>query len=287
MTSTILGANGKLGAILSHFAARAGLPWQTQARDGSADIMWSGDMHDPAAGRIFTKGATLINMIGQTATTRDGFQDSNVRFVRDLLSKATQTGVAHVVLASSAAVYGAGDETPFVEDTPLHPVTPYGISKATMEDVAHTFSKDNDAPAITILRIGNVGGADALSAFAERHIAAGTSMPLHRFTDGTAPLRSYIGPRDLFNVIRALALPHKGPPRVVNVTHPQPLALDAVLNAYRTHLMPDLRWVDTPAPIEALRSVTLSTENVQKYVSLAKYGDPADAMARQISELLT
>ncbi len=287
MTTTILGKNGKLGSVLSHFATRAGAHWQTQARSGSADVIWSGKMNDPGADRIFTRGATLINMIGQTTATKDGFDDGNVAFVRDLLSKAAQTGVAHVLLASSAAVYGAGDETPFVEDTPLNPATAYGVSKADMESVAHDFATQNTTPAITILRIGNVGGADALTDFAKRHAAAGTDMPLHRFPDGAAPLRSYIGPRDLFDVVHALATPHAGPPRVVNVTHPQPLDLDAVLNAYRAHLMSDLRWVDTPAPAEALRSVTLSTDKAQTYCKLAKYDDPADAMARQILELST
>lgn len=285
MTTTILGANGKLGVNLSRYARLNGLNWQRQARSGAADVIWSGRFDDPAVDQIFQPGATLINMIGYTGADEAQLYQTNVKFVQDLLAKAAQAGVAHVILASSAATYGVGSGTPCEEDARLHPQTPYGASKVAMEQIATASYALHESPAITIARIGNVAGADALTFAAQRHLADGAPMPLHRFDDGSAPQRSYIGPRDLFTAINALTEPHHDKPRIVNVTHPQPVALDDLLTAYRTHLMPDLKWRDMAAPDTTPREVILSTEQAQNFVKLETYDNHADALARQVAEL--
>lgn len=285
MTTTILGANGKLGAMMAHFATRAGLGWRTQARTKGADVQWSGAFDDPAVDQIFAQGATLINMIGYTGPDEALLHDTNFHFVKDLLANAAKAGVAHVVLASSAAVYGAGNGTPFDENDSLRPITPYGVSKSKMEEVARSFSATSASPAITILRIGNIVGADALNAVANRHVKACKPMPLHRFPDGSAALRSYIGPRDLFDVVRVCSKPHEGPSRVINVAHPQPVTLDAVLSAYRTHQIPDLKWINMPSPDGIPHRVTLSTLRAQSLVDFREYDNPADAMVQQMAEI--
>lgn len=286
MSTTILGANGKLGAMLAQFADQAGLNWQTQARHGSADVIWSGDFNDSVAGRIFRKNATVINMIGYTGPDTDALHEANVVFVERLLTKARDTGVAHVILASSAAIYGAGTGIAFTETAPPQPINAYGVSKAAMETAALNFAAGHATPAITILRISNVGGADALTDAAARNIAARTAMPLHRFADGTAPERSYIGPQDLFDSVRTLAVPFDGPPRVINVAHPQTLSLDAILLAYREHIFPNLEWIDKPVPKGVPQSVTLSTDTLYQSITPTVYNDPADAMARQVAKVV-
>ena len=287
LTTTLLGANGKLGAILACFAKRSGLGWRTQSRTELTDLQWSGAFDDPAADSVFVQGVTLINMIGYTGPDEELLHDINIRFVKDLLVKAADTGVAHVVLASSAAVYGAGDDTPFDENHSLKPITPYGVSKSKMEDIAHRLSATSTSPAITILRIGNIAGADALSAAANCQVRGGTPMPLHRFPDGTAALRSYIGPRDLFDVVCALSEPHNGPLRTINVAQPQPVSLDDMLRAYKTHHIPQLTWVDMPAPDSIPHRVTLSTDKVQSFVNSEEYDEPADAMVQQMVGVTT
>ena len=286
VTTILLGANGKLGLMLAAFARLNSVEWRTQARSGAADITWSGLFDDPSVDEVFQRGSTIINMIGATRGDDAQLHDTNVGFVKTLLEKAAETGVAHVVLVSSAAAYGAGGADPFTEDTPLNPLTPYGKSKATMERVTMEFAANNNRPAITIARIGNVAGADALTAAAKRHISAGTEMPLHQLSDGSAPIRSYIGPRDLFLAMKALSDPHDGPPRVVNVVHPQPVGLDEVLSAYQNHVLPDLKWAGTPAPDGTPQSVVLSAETLQSIVKLEKYDDPADSLGQQVAEYL-
>jgi UDP-glucose 4-epimerase len=187
LTTTLLGANGKLGAILACFAKRSGLGWRTQSRTELTDLQWSGAFDDPAADSVFVQGVTLINMIGYTGPDEELLHDINIRFVKDLLVKAADTGVAHVVLASSAAVYGAGGDTFLDEDDPLRPITPYGVSKSKMEEFAHRIAATSASPAITILRIGNIVGADALSAAANGHV--GQARPCRCTSFPMAPQR--------------------------------------------------------------------------------------------------
>ncbi|MDO6735075.1 SDR family oxidoreductase [Octadecabacter sp. 1_MG-2023] len=285
MTTILLGANGRLGTILSHFARGAGLDWKTQARQGDADIIWSGDFGDTAADQVFQNDATILNFIGETGTDKTQLESANVDFVEQLLEKASQSNVKHVILASSAAVYGAGDGTPFKEMDQTAPLNAYGKSKAAMEHIAKDFAATSSAPKITIARIGNVAGADALLAAAHRYLADSAAMPLHRFSDGTASVRSYIGPYDFFVAIKALIPTPDTKLRTVNVVQQQPVSLDKLLAAYKVHLLPDLNWIDEPAPNGVPHSVVLSTDTLQTIVTLENYDDPADALGRQTAEL--
>ena len=93
MTATLLGANGKPGSMLSTFARLADVDWRPQARPGSADVIWSGDVFAPDAGDVFTRGCTLINMTGDTGADQADLESTNVRFVKDLLHKAAEAAV--------------------------------------------------------------------------------------------------------------------------------------------------------------------------------------------------
>lgn len=287
MTTTLLGANSKLGSILVSHARRAGLKWRTQTRSGAADVIWSGEFEGPAVEKIVQRDSTIINMIGVTSGDTQAMIDANEHFVTRLLHTARHTGVGHVVLMSSAAVYGIADKTPVHENAPLQPITPYGETKANMERIAQLIPIAPSPMAITILRIGNVAGADALFAAAKRHAETRKPMQLHRLPDGTAPVRSYIGPRDLFDAVHALSARHEGPARVVNVAHPQPVRLDAMLQAYKSHLLPDLEWGDAPLPDGVPAVVTLSTDKLDEFVKFPHYNDPADAFVAQMVQAPT
>jgi UDP-glucose 4-epimerase len=76
-----------------------------------------------------------------------------------LLSAAVDAGVKHILFSSTAAVYGAPDHVPIVEDDPKQPINPYGASKLMTERMladtaaAHPFN-------FGALRYFNVAGAD-------------------------------------------------------------------------------------------------------------------------------
>src|SRR5215217_2236814 len=50
-----------------------------------------------------------------------------------LMSAAVAAGVKHILFSSTAAVYGAPDRVPIVEDDPKLPINPYGASKLMTE----------------------------------------------------------------------------------------------------------------------------------------------------------
>jgi len=192
----------------------------------------------------------LINMIGKTGGDPADMQAANVDFVRSLLHHAAMKGIAHVVLASSAAVYGMGDGRAFKETDQTKPTTPYGLSKVAMERLA-----EKAKVPVTILRIGNVAGADALLAAARRFVDLHKPMDLHRLRNGDAPRRSY----------------------------PQSVSLDSMLRAYKAQVLPELEWQDTPLPDGVPGCVTLNTDTLQHLVEMSEYSDPADAFVAQMN----
>jgi len=76
-----------------------------------------------------------------------------------LISAAVDAGVKHILFSSTAAVYGAPDRVPILEDDPKLPINPYGASKLMTErmledaSAAHSFN-------FGALRYFNVAGAD-------------------------------------------------------------------------------------------------------------------------------
>jgi nucleoside-diphosphate-sugar epimerase len=64
----------------------------------------------------------------------------NVLATQRLLAAAAGDGV-RVVFASSSSVYGAAERYPTPEDTPPHPLSPYGITKLACEHLAGAYTR--------------------------------------------------------------------------------------------------------------------------------------------------
>ena len=84
---------------------------------------------------------------------------NNTLASHSLISEAVAAGVKHILFSSTAAVYGAPERVPIVEDDPKLPINPYGASKLMTErmlddaSAAHPFNYG-------ALRYFNVAGAD-------------------------------------------------------------------------------------------------------------------------------
>jgi UDP-glucose 4-epimerase len=75
-----------------------------------------------------------------------------------LLEGAVQNGHCKVLLVSSGGtVYGVAQSLPITEDHPTNPVSPYGITKLTMEKYAWMFHTLHGLP-VTVVRPGNAYG---------------------------------------------------------------------------------------------------------------------------------
>ncbi|HEX5618402.1 MAG TPA: SDR family NAD(P)-dependent oxidoreductase [Solirubrobacteraceae bacterium] len=81
----------------------------------------------------------------------------NVAGTAAVLEAARRAGVARVVLASTAAVYGQPDRLPTPERAPLRPLTPYGTAKAAAEAYCELYRRLYGLSTLA-LRMANVYG---------------------------------------------------------------------------------------------------------------------------------
>ena len=81
----------------------------------------------------------------------------NIEGSFNVLKAAKESNIKKVVSASSAAVYGETEVLPNSEDLPLQPLSPYAVSKSTLELYSYTFTNTYNLPA-ACLRYFNVFG---------------------------------------------------------------------------------------------------------------------------------
>jgi UDP-glucuronate 4-epimerase len=116
-----------------------------------------------------------------------GYNDVNVTGTMNLLDLAQRNGINKFVFASSSSVYGPTAVTPFKEDAPMSPISPYAATKSAGELISHTYSHLYDMQ-VVCLRFFTVYGARqrpdlAIHKFA-RLIASNSPIPV--YGDGTA-----------------------------------------------------------------------------------------------------
>ncbi|MGV3466584.1 MAG: NAD-dependent epimerase/dehydratase family protein [Heyndrickxia sp.] len=81
----------------------------------------------------------------------------NIQGSLRVIDVAKSTGVKKVIFASSAAVYGKPQSLPIDENHPIQPLSPYGLSKYTVEQYLR-LAKSLHSVNYTILRYANVYG---------------------------------------------------------------------------------------------------------------------------------
>ncbi len=166
-----------------------------------------GDILDQAALEQALQGhdavVHLAAMVSATESVAhpEKAEEINVQGSTTVLAAAQAAGVSRAVLASSAAVYGESPATPTSEVEAAQPVSPYGDSKARMEDVAAA-----SAVSTCCLRIFNVYGpgqkadsqyAAAIPAFITRAL---NNEPLTIYGDGEQT-RDFVYVTDLCRAI--------------------------------------------------------------------------------------
>ncbi len=154
-----------------------------------------GDLRDPLALRAALRGVAVVfhqaAFVSVPASMEDPLTCHEINDVGTarLLDAARQAGVARVVLASSAAVYGDSTAFPLKETLPPRPLSPYAATKAANELYARLYTAAFGLP-VTALRYFNVYGprqrpdspyAAAIPIFARRMLAG---QPPTVFGDG-------------------------------------------------------------------------------------------------------
>jgi nucleoside-diphosphate-sugar epimerase len=247
----VTGSTGRIGRAVRFYWGE--LPGQTSIWTSRAQGPWpdllQGDL-DPCP-----RGAIILHLAadlsgGPSAAAR------TVALAKAVAVAARQGKARHIFLASSAAVYGSSDKD-LHESSECQPVGDYGRAKLQSEQVCRRAA--GHVP-LTILRIGNVVGADGLVGSAR----PGSKVwldPVPGWSGG--PLRSWIGPHGLATVLMALVrLARAGQPLppVLNVAAKGALAMADLLTAA------DLDWDYGPPNPATLARVTLDTSSLADLV---------------------
>lgn len=266
-----IGSSGRVARLLQgawHLSGDKRVRWTSRRADPSTNAVLCDPLTDDIAPHI-PKGGIVFALGGPTPPATETLHQ-NVDIALSTLKAAQRAGAAHVFLVSSAAVYGdQAGELP--ETMPVRPVAPYGEAKAEMEVAVH--AADPEIP-YTILRIGNVAGADQL-------LGARGARTLDRFSDGSYPVRSYIGPITLARVLgglfdhveRGIALPN-----VLNVASAPAVEMSSLLQAA------GIGWRDKSAPRSAIREVRLDTTLLWSLLEGNGHATP-QAIIRELGEL--
>jgi nucleoside-diphosphate-sugar epimerase len=272
----VLGASGRLGCALRVRVYRTklgGRPidmiWQFRSRETQPDGASSGqDLAWDLLGGECPPGLRADIVVGLAGIVPGRVQDMkrNVDIGLASLRVAQAVQARHVFLTSSAAVYGNG---PFGEqDTPV-PLNAYGAAKLAMEQAAQAWCADHAGQGsrlgprlgLTVLRIGNVAGADALLGPGPRHVDLDVGL------DHRSLSRSYIGPNRLSDMIvdlSQMAAAGRALPPILNVALAPSVSfrdlLDAAGWAYTETLRPDLSPIDVELETGLLHGLGLQPE---------------------------
>jgi UDP-glucose-4-epimerase GalE len=150
------------------------------------------------------------SLVGESVRDPVLYERENVIGGEALLRAMQEAGVRRIAFSSTAAVYGAPEETPITEDAPLRPINPYGDTKRRFEEALAAAATASGLRAVT-LRYFNVAGASVANGEDHRpetHLtptllrAVETGEPMTLFgadyptPDGTA-IRDYVHVEDL------------------------------------------------------------------------------------------
>lgn len=74
----------------------------------------------------------------------------NVDATQTLLEACVGRPIERIVYASSSSVYGDEASIPMVEEQPLHPVSPYGVTKLAAEQLCYLYFVNHGVPAVSL-----------------------------------------------------------------------------------------------------------------------------------------
>ena len=179
----------------------------------------------------------------------DEARDVNVEGTRRVLESCRRSGVRHVIFASTAAVYAAGDDACDEERTAVGPLEIYGETKLEGERLVRAFQEQSGA-AVTTLRLFNAIGRNETNPHVLPHIfeSLRASGVLH--LGNTTPRRDYIDTRDIADAILAV-MPVAQGLQVFNVGTGNAYSVDDIIQRLRRILGRDLRVVQEAARVRA------------------------------------
>ncbi|WKX73333.1 UDP-glucose 4-epimerase GalE [Streptomyces sp. XD-27] len=123
--------------------------------------------------------------VGESVEQPLRYYRENVHGLTVLLEAVAAAGIGSFVFSSSAAVYGSPDADPVTEETPCHPVNPYGETKLAGEWLVRATGAAHGI-STACLRYFNVAGA-ARPELADTGVFNLVPMMFERITHGESP----------------------------------------------------------------------------------------------------
>jgi len=105
------------------------------------------------------------------------YYGTNVTGGINLLAAMKDAGVKHIIFSSTCATYGVPENIPIDENTPQHPINPYGETKLAFERALRWFRETYGIEYLA-LRYFNAAGADADGQLGEDHDPETHLIPL-------------------------------------------------------------------------------------------------------------
>jgi UDP-glucose 4-epimerase len=193
-----------------------------------------GALQDLELGGLLEGAAQVFHLAAQAGVRDswgrdfDQYTSHNVLATQRLLEAAAAAGVPRVVYASSSSVYGDTPTLPIREDSPCHPVSPYGVTKLAAEHLGHLYLHNLGLPVVS-LRYFTVYGPRQRPdmAFHKFLKAARDGTPLRLYGDGRQT-RDFTFVSDIVAATRAAADSGR-PGCVYNVGGGERVAMNEVL----------------------------------------------------------
>jgi len=143
---------------------------------------------------------------------------------------------ARILVVSSGDIYGAPGEgdIPLTESSPIRPLNPYSVSKASQDQIAEVYAKAHGQAIVRVRPFNHTGPGQSprfvCPAFAQQlaRIKLGLAPPRIRVGDLTA-LRDFLDVRDVSRAYR-LALTQGRPGDVFNVASGRPQSIRSILD---------------------------------------------------------
>ncbi|MFN0151000.1 MAG: NAD-dependent epimerase/dehydratase family protein [bacterium] len=206
-------------------------------RDSKAFTFVEGDLNDLALDRVL-EGAALVFHCAARAGVRTSWGDDFRHYVHDnllatqrLLEASRRHAITRFVFTSSSSVYGDARALPVTEDSPTAPISPYGATKLSGEDLCRVYRACYGVPFVA-LRLFTVYGPRQRPDMAFhkflRAVRAGRAIEL--FGDGSQT-RDFTFVADAVRAIVAAASAPHAVGEVINIAGGSRVALRDVLDA--------------------------------------------------------
>lgn len=206
---------------------------------------------DPLDGLL--NGVESVYHLAAQPGVRGSFGTGFARYVRHnitatqrLLEASVALPLRSFVFASSSSVYGNDPPFPTTEDTPRHPVSPYGMTKVACEELAGVYFRTHGVPVVGLRYFTVYGPRQRPDMAFARFIWQGLLRhPITIFGDGRQQRDfTYVGDAAAATVAAAV---RGHPGRVYNIGGGHPVELQTVVEMLGEMFGRELETLSLPA----------------------------------------